>query len=105
MTDWPAHLRLAATRLHIPPDVFWRLSVKDWAALTTAPTLDALGRKAFEALMMVHPDSPLPVDGGGAGGGGAPLADFTQRQPYPEPLSPPSPALPPSKGEGGALFP
>lgn len=44
--------------------------------------------------------SPPPVEGGGVRGGGAPLADVSQRQPNPEPVSPPSPALPPSKGEG-----
>ncbi len=48
--------------------------------------------------------SPPPVEGGGGpGGGGAPLADFTPRAPNPEPVSPPSPALPPSKGEGSLI--
>ena len=62
MTDWPSFLRLAATRLHIPPDAFWRLSVKEWAALTGAPAA-ALGRGDLNTLMAAHPD---------VGGGGAP---------------------------------
>ena len=44
--------------------------------------------------------SPPPVEGGGARGGGAPLADFTRGQLYSETAPPPSPTLPPSKGEG-----
>ncbi len=56
MSDWPARLRLAALRFHIAPDAFWRLSVKEWAALTAAPAPDALGRQDLTALMAAHPD-------------------------------------------------
>ncbi len=27
---WPAMLRLAAVRLHIQPEAFWRLSLAEW---------------------------------------------------------------------------
>lgn len=56
MTDWPSLLSLAATRFHIPPDAFWRLSVKEWAGLTAPPALDVLGRQDFDRLMAAHPD-------------------------------------------------
>ncbi len=57
MSDWAALLRLAAVRLHIAPEAFWRLSVKEWAALTAAPPSMALGRRDLDALMAAHPDS------------------------------------------------
>ena len=58
ITDWSAHLRLAAVRLHIPPAAFWGLSVKEWAALTAAPArADGLGRWELNALMAAHPDN------------------------------------------------
>ena len=59
-SDWPAHLRLAAARFHIAPAAFWRLSVKEWAALTAPPQAAALDRTAFEALMAAHPDRETP---------------------------------------------
>ena len=48
--------------------------------------------------------SPSPFDGGGAAVGVTPSAGLGSAAPYPEtPLSPPSPALPPSRGEGEAF--
>ena len=59
-TDWPSALRLAATRFAIPPDAFWRLSVKEWAALTAPPRTETLDRAALETLMTLHPDEARP---------------------------------------------
>jgi uncharacterized phage protein (TIGR02216 family) len=54
--DWEHLLRLAVISFHIPPAAFWRLSVKEWAALTAAPAPDALRRQDLTALMAAHPD-------------------------------------------------
>jgi len=60
MTDWPQRLRLAAA-LRIPPAAFWRLSVKEWAALTAPPPSATLGRGELQTLMAAHPDAPSPL--------------------------------------------
>jgi len=87
VTDWPFLLRLAATRFHIAPDAFWRLSVKEWAGLTAAQALDALGRKDFDALMAAHPDRhpSLLMGEGPRVGVSAPAdsADHPHPQPFP----------------------
>jgi uncharacterized phage protein (TIGR02216 family) len=56
LNDWPSLLRLAAMRFHIPPEAVWRLSVKEWTALTAPPPSSALGRGDFADLMKLHPD-------------------------------------------------
>jgi uncharacterized phage protein (TIGR02216 family) len=56
VSDWPDLIRLAATRFAISPESFWRLSVKEWAALTKPPPSAALGRQDFDTLMNQHPD-------------------------------------------------
>ncbi len=55
-TPWPAMLRLAAGTLRIPPEAFWRLSLKGWRALTDGEAADALDRVGLEALLGKHPD-------------------------------------------------
>jgi uncharacterized phage protein (TIGR02216 family) len=49
-------LRLAAGTLRIPPEAFWRLSLKGWRALTDGEAADALDRVGLEALLGKHPD-------------------------------------------------
>jgi uncharacterized phage protein (TIGR02216 family) len=49
-------LRLAAADLRIPPEAFWRLSLKEWRALTDGGASDALDRAALEALLGLYPD-------------------------------------------------
>lgn len=54
MTAWPALLR-AALRMGIAPEAFWRLSLAEWRALTSAPS-EALTRAGFEELARRFPD-------------------------------------------------
>ena len=54
MTPWPALLRLAL-QMGIGPEAFWRLSLAEWRALTSAPG-EALSRAAFEDLARRFPD-------------------------------------------------
>lgn len=56
MIPWPAMLRLAAERLRIAPEAFWRLSLAEWRALTSDDSPPALGRAAFDDLFARHPD-------------------------------------------------
>ena len=60
--NWPALLRLAATRFAVPPEAFWRLSLAEWRALAADPAAPLpLDRRAFEALSAAHPDeAPAP---------------------------------------------
>jgi len=53
-TQWPALLR-HALQLGIAPEAFWRLSLAEWRALTSAQS-DALTRAAFEDLARRFPD-------------------------------------------------
>jgi len=55
ITPWPEMLRLAAT-LGLPPPAFWRLSLREWRALTAAPATPALDRRGLEALERLYPD-------------------------------------------------
>ena len=55
-TPWPALIRLAATRFHVPPHVFWRLSLAEWRALTGDDVPPSLDRVGFDALLHEHPD-------------------------------------------------
>lgn len=45
----------AAVAARIAPAAFWRLSLKEWRALTAT---DALTRAAFDALRARYPDKP-----------------------------------------------
>lgn len=60
MSAWAAPLRLALS-LGLPPDAFWRLSLKEWRALTEAPPAPVLGRADLSALIARYPDEdPTP---------------------------------------------
>lgn len=48
-------LRLAVT-LNIAPEAFWRLSLKEWRALTGEGGVEVLTRAGLEALAIAHPD-------------------------------------------------
>ncbi|MFZ5670886.1 MAG: phage tail assembly chaperone [Pseudomonadota bacterium] len=55
-TPWRALLRRAAA-LGLGPADFWRLSLVEWRALTECEGgLRPMGRAAFEAMAMDHPD-------------------------------------------------
>ncbi|AYV49509.1 phage tail assembly chaperone [Caulobacter flavus] len=49
-------LRRAAIEFAAPPDAFWRLSLKEWRALTGAQVGPALARPELAALMARFPD-------------------------------------------------
>ena len=55
MSGWDAALRLAV-RLSVPPEAFWRLSLREWRALTATPAAPSLGRPALNALIARFPD-------------------------------------------------
>jgi uncharacterized phage protein (TIGR02216 family) len=57
---WRDALRLAALRLSIPPEAFWRLSLPEWRALTEAPNAPILNRTALDALIARFPDEEIP---------------------------------------------
>ena len=58
-TPWDAVLR-AARRLGLAPDAVWRLSLREWRALTAPDGPAPLGRDAFERLRAAHPDDGEP---------------------------------------------
>lgn len=56
-SQWPAWI-VAAARLRIAPDAFWRLSVREWRALSAPLAASgALDREAFTALAARYPDN------------------------------------------------
>ncbi len=58
MSAWAAPLRLALS-LGLPPEAFWRLSLKEWRALTEAPPAPAPSRADLSALIARYPDEEL----------------------------------------------
>lgn len=56
LSEWGAALQFAVLRLGIAPEAFWRLSLKEWRALTGDGGAPALGRGELERLMREHPD-------------------------------------------------
>jgi uncharacterized phage protein (TIGR02216 family) len=54
---WGLWLRAALT-IGVPPHRFWRLSLREWRALTAASAAEAMPRAAFEGLMARFPDDP-----------------------------------------------
>lgn len=54
--EWAAMLRVAALRLGIAPEAFWRLSLSEWRMLTEDAGPAAMGRSELERLMREHPD-------------------------------------------------
>ncbi|MDR6623781.1 phage tail assembly chaperone [Caulobacter segnis] len=59
MSAWSAPLRLAVS-LGLPPEAFWRLSLKEWRALTEAPPAPAPSRADLSALIARYPDEETP---------------------------------------------
>jgi uncharacterized phage protein (TIGR02216 family) len=55
MSGWDAALRLAI-RLSVPPEAFWRLSLREWRTLTATPAAPSLDRLALDALLDRFPD-------------------------------------------------
>jgi len=55
MNGWDAALRLAVS-LRIPPEAFWRLSLREWRALTATPAAPVLTRPTLDALIARFPD-------------------------------------------------
>jgi len=54
-TPWGALLALGV-QLGVAPAAFWRLSLREWRALTTPVNSQILPRGAFEALAAQFPD-------------------------------------------------
>lgn len=58
--SWAAPLRLALS-LGLPPEAFWRLSLKEWRALTEAPpAASSLNRAGLHDLIARYPDEETP---------------------------------------------
>ena len=58
--SWAQPLRLAVS-LGLAPEVFWRLSLKEWRALTEAPPAPVPSRADLSALIALYPDEePAP---------------------------------------------
>jgi uncharacterized phage protein (TIGR02216 family) len=53
---WAGALALAL-RLGLPPEAFWRLSLKEWRALTAPPAHARFGRGDLGSLMARFPDT------------------------------------------------
>lgn len=53
--SWAAPLRLALS-LGLPPEAFWRLSLKEWRALTEVPSAPSLNRAGLHDLLARYPD-------------------------------------------------
>lgn len=55
-TPW-AQMLAAARGMSLPPEAFWRLSLREWRALS-APLAEVthMHRAAFEALSRLYPD-------------------------------------------------
>jgi|CXWL01.1.fsa_nt_gi hypothetical protein len=57
-TPWRA-LLAAAHELGVPPQLFWKLSLKEWRALSTSVThIGPLARRDFNSLSLQFPDFP-----------------------------------------------
>lgn len=61
MLAWAEMLRAAAL-MGIAPAQFWKLSLREWRALT-APSGPALARKEFDLMMKTRPDERKEVNG------------------------------------------
>lgn len=54
-TPWRAWMS-AAIALGLPPVAFWRLSLREWRAITAPGASDTLHRASFDALAARFPD-------------------------------------------------
>jgi uncharacterized phage protein (TIGR02216 family) len=55
---WAQPLRLAVA-LGIGPEAFWRLSLKEWRALTQTPPAPVLTRTDLTSLIARYPDEEI----------------------------------------------
>ena len=56
--NWSRQIRRASREFGIAPDAFWRLSLKEWRALTGQPPgLAPLSRADLETLIDAYPDT------------------------------------------------
>lgn len=53
LLDWPFLLAEAA-RMGIPPDAFWRMSLREWRLMVS--DRQAMERGELEALLALYPD-------------------------------------------------
>jgi uncharacterized phage protein (TIGR02216 family) len=53
LMDWPRLLAEAA-RIGVPPDAFWRMSLREWRLLVSDNR--AMERGELEALLSLYPD-------------------------------------------------
>ena len=58
MSAWAEPLRLAV-RLGLAPEAFWRLSLREWRALTQAPSAPVLSRADLASLIARYPDEEI----------------------------------------------
>ena len=58
MSAWVAPLRLALG-LGLSPETFWRLSLKEWRALTETPPAPVPSRADLSALIARYPDEEI----------------------------------------------
>lgn len=61
MLAWAEMLRAAAL-MGIAPAQFWKLSLREWRALTT-PSGPALPREQFDLMMKMRPDERTEANG------------------------------------------
>ena len=54
---WAGLIRRAARELAVPPEAFWRLSLREWRALTEPFHGQPLSRADFDTLAAAHPDN------------------------------------------------
>ena len=69
LLPWDEMLR-AGLRMGLAPDMLWRLSLKEWRALTGqgAHGGGAMGRNQFERFLEAFPDATSPSRRGGEEG-------------------------------------
>jgi hypothetical protein len=60
---WP-QLLAAAARMGMPPDAFWRMSLKEWRLLHAAQHDRAMAHEQLQALAVLYPDNQGDRDGG-----------------------------------------
>ena len=59
MSGWDDALCLAS-RLGLTPEPFWRLSLREWRALTEAPASPILSHAGLDDLITRYPDEEIP---------------------------------------------
>lgn len=60
-----AEMLQAGVRMGLAPDVFWRLSLREWRMLTVvAGAVEPPGRAAFEQMALQWPDADAALPAG-----------------------------------------